>query len=122
MAAAPKRLNPHSWASDRELIALANTMDLEAITKWTGRKPDAIHGLSISATHQIADRQEVFAQGITIVFPTEAASFDHVQVSRAQFGQRFARSPIERRHGRPLSRKMRPCCFEAFHDCEAIFM
>jgi hypothetical protein len=42
MATAPKRLEPRSWASDRTLIALAKTMNLEAIVKKTGRKPDAI--------------------------------------------------------------------------------
>jgi hypothetical protein len=34
--AAPK------WAVDRELIMLAKTMDLKAIVKKTGRKPEAI--------------------------------------------------------------------------------
>lgn len=38
----PRRLNPRSWAPHRELIELAKTMDLEAITKKTGRKPEAI--------------------------------------------------------------------------------
>jgi hypothetical protein len=42
MAAAPKRPEPRSWASDRELIELAKTMDLVAIAKKTGRKPEAI--------------------------------------------------------------------------------
>jgi ribosomal protein L32E len=42
MATAPKRLDLRSWASDRELIELAKTMDLEAIAKKIGRKPEAI--------------------------------------------------------------------------------
>jgi hypothetical protein len=42
MATALKRPEPRSWASDRELITLAKTMNLEAIVKETGRKPDAI--------------------------------------------------------------------------------
>jgi hypothetical protein len=42
MATTPKRPGPHSWASDRKLITLAKTMNLEAIVKRTGRKPDAI--------------------------------------------------------------------------------
>jgi hypothetical protein len=36
------RLEPRSWAADRELIGLAKTMDLQEIAKRTGRKPDAI--------------------------------------------------------------------------------
>jgi hypothetical protein len=42
MATAPRRLEPRSWAADRELIALAKTMDLEKIAKRTGHKPEAI--------------------------------------------------------------------------------
>jgi hypothetical protein len=42
MATAPKRLHPRSWASDRTLIELVKTMDLEAIAKKTRRKPEAI--------------------------------------------------------------------------------
>lgn len=42
MATAPKRLQPRSWAADRELIGLAKTLDLEEIAKKTGRKPEAI--------------------------------------------------------------------------------
>ena len=42
MASAPKRPGPHSWAADRELIQLAKNMDLEAIAKKTGRKPELI--------------------------------------------------------------------------------
>jgi hypothetical protein len=41
MATAAKRL-ARSWASDREPIALAQKLDLEAIAKKTGRKPEAI--------------------------------------------------------------------------------
>jgi hypothetical protein len=41
-AAALKRPGPRSWAADRQLIELAKTMDLEAIAKKTGRKPEAI--------------------------------------------------------------------------------
>jgi hypothetical protein len=37
-----KRLDLRSWATDRKLIELAKTMDLEAIAKKTGRKPEAI--------------------------------------------------------------------------------
>jgi hypothetical protein len=40
--AAPKRRGPNSRANERELIELAKTMDLEAIAKKTGRKPEAI--------------------------------------------------------------------------------
>jgi hypothetical protein len=43
MASRPKRLDLRSWATDRKLIELAKTMDLEAIAKKTGRKPEAIH-------------------------------------------------------------------------------
>jgi hypothetical protein len=52
--AAPKRTG-RSFSGERELIALAKTMDLEAIVKKTGRKPEAICkmakrlGLSIRA-------------------------------------------------------------------------
>jgi hypothetical protein len=42
MATTSKRLGPRSWAPDRELIELAKTMDLEAVVKKTGRKPEAI--------------------------------------------------------------------------------
>jgi hypothetical protein len=42
MASTPKRLDLRSSASDRQLIELAKTMDLEAIAKKTGRKPEAI--------------------------------------------------------------------------------
>jgi hypothetical protein len=54
MAATPKRTG-RSFSSERELIALAKTMDLEAIVKKTGWKPEAICkmakrlGLSIRA-------------------------------------------------------------------------
>ncbi|WP_159008969.1 hypothetical protein [Bradyrhizobium sp. S69] len=41
MATAAKRL-ARSWASDREPIALVQKLDLEAIAKKTGRKPEAI--------------------------------------------------------------------------------
>jgi hypothetical protein len=37
-----KRLDLRSWASDRRLIELAKTMDLEGIAKRTGHKPEAI--------------------------------------------------------------------------------
>jgi hypothetical protein len=42
MSTTPKRPAPNSRASDRELIALAKTLDLETIVKRTGRKPEAI--------------------------------------------------------------------------------
>jgi hypothetical protein len=42
MATTPKRPEPYSRAVDRELIALAKTLDLEAIVKRTGRKPEAV--------------------------------------------------------------------------------
>jgi hypothetical protein len=42
MAAAPKRPEPYSWAIDRELMELAKTLDLEAIVKRTGRKPENV--------------------------------------------------------------------------------
>jgi hypothetical protein len=42
MATALKRSEPRSWAAERELIELAKTMDLEAIVKKTGRKPESI--------------------------------------------------------------------------------
>jgi hypothetical protein len=42
MAPGPKRLDLRSLASDRQLIELAKTMDLEAIAKKTRRKPEAI--------------------------------------------------------------------------------
>jgi hypothetical protein len=41
MAAAPKRTG-RSFASDREMIALAKTMDLETIVQKTGKKPESI--------------------------------------------------------------------------------
>jgi hypothetical protein len=37
-----KRPSARSWASDRELISLAKTMDMEGIAKKTGRKPESI--------------------------------------------------------------------------------
>jgi hypothetical protein len=37
-----KRPSARSWASERELIALAKTMDMEGIAKKTGRKPESI--------------------------------------------------------------------------------
>jgi hypothetical protein len=40
--AATRRPGPASFATQRELIALAKTMDLEAIAKKTGRKPESI--------------------------------------------------------------------------------
>jgi hypothetical protein len=42
MTSTTKGRGPHSWAGDRELIALAKTMTLEAMVKKTGRKPEAI--------------------------------------------------------------------------------
>jgi formylmethanofuran dehydrogenase subunit A len=42
MATASKRLYPRTWAADRELMAIAKTMTLEAIAKKTRRKPEAI--------------------------------------------------------------------------------
>jgi hypothetical protein len=42
MATTPKLPKPYSWAVDRELIELAKTMDLDAIVKRTGRKPDSV--------------------------------------------------------------------------------
>jgi hypothetical protein len=42
MVPRPKRLDLRSWATDRKLIELAKTMDLEAIAKKAGRKPEAI--------------------------------------------------------------------------------
>jgi hypothetical protein len=41
MATAPKNIG-RSFASDRELIELAKTMDLETIVKRTGRKREAV--------------------------------------------------------------------------------
>jgi hypothetical protein len=41
MATAPRRPG-RSFSSERELIELAKTMDLEGIVKKTGRKPEAI--------------------------------------------------------------------------------
>jgi hypothetical protein len=41
MAAAPKRTG-RSVASDREMITLAKTMDLETIVKRTGKKPKSV--------------------------------------------------------------------------------
>jgi hypothetical protein len=38
MAITPKRPEPYSRAVDRELIALAKTLDLETIVKRVGRK------------------------------------------------------------------------------------
>jgi hypothetical protein len=40
--AGPKRPEPYSWAIDRELMELAKTLDLEAIVKRTGRKPENV--------------------------------------------------------------------------------
>jgi hypothetical protein len=37
-----KRSEPCSWAAERVLIELSKTMDLEAIVKKTGRKPESI--------------------------------------------------------------------------------
>ena len=42
MVPASKRPEHYSWASDRELIALAKTKTLELIVKTTGRKPMSI--------------------------------------------------------------------------------
>jgi hypothetical protein len=42
MASTPKRRGPNAWAADRELIELAKMMDLEAIAKKTGRKPESV--------------------------------------------------------------------------------
>jgi hypothetical protein len=42
MATTPKRLHASSWASDRQLIAMAKTMHLAAIVKKTGRTPKSI--------------------------------------------------------------------------------
>jgi hypothetical protein len=42
MAAGPKRPEPYSRAVDRDLIELAKTLDLEAIVKKTGRKPENV--------------------------------------------------------------------------------
>jgi DNA-binding Lrp family transcriptional regulator len=36
------RLDLRSLASDRQLVELAKTMDLEEIAKKTGRKPEAL--------------------------------------------------------------------------------
>jgi hypothetical protein len=37
-----ERRGPNSRANERELIEMARTMDLKAIAKKTGRKPEAI--------------------------------------------------------------------------------
>jgi len=37
-----KRPGSHTWAADRELIALAKTKSLETIARKTGRTPEAI--------------------------------------------------------------------------------
>jgi hypothetical protein len=42
MAIGPKRPEPYSRAIDRELIELAKTLNLEAIVKRTGRKPENV--------------------------------------------------------------------------------
>jgi len=42
MATAPKRPGPASFAIQRELIAMAKTMDLESIVTKTRRKPESI--------------------------------------------------------------------------------
>jgi hypothetical protein len=42
LATGPKRPEPYSRAIDRELIELAKTLNLEAIVKRTGRKPEAV--------------------------------------------------------------------------------
>jgi hypothetical protein len=42
MATAPRRPEPYSRAVDRDLIELAKTLDLEAIVKKTGRKPENV--------------------------------------------------------------------------------
>jgi hypothetical protein len=42
MASTPKRPKRHSMAFDREMIALAKTMGLEAIVKRTGKKPQSV--------------------------------------------------------------------------------
>jgi hypothetical protein len=42
MATGPKRPEPYSRAIDRELIELAKTLNLEAIVKRTGRKPENV--------------------------------------------------------------------------------
>jgi hypothetical protein len=38
----PERRGPNSRANERELIEMARTMDLTAIARKTGRKPEAI--------------------------------------------------------------------------------
>jgi hypothetical protein len=40
MASTPKRRGPNSFAADRQLIELAKTLDMKAIAKKTGRKPE----------------------------------------------------------------------------------
>jgi hypothetical protein len=42
MASKPKQLDLRSSASDRQLIELARTMNLEAMAKRIGRKPDSV--------------------------------------------------------------------------------
>jgi hypothetical protein len=42
MTSTPVQRGPNSRAAERDLIELARTMDLKAIAKKTGRKPDAI--------------------------------------------------------------------------------
>jgi len=40
--ATPKRIARNGFAADRKIIELAKTMDMEALTKKTGRKPESI--------------------------------------------------------------------------------
>jgi hypothetical protein len=42
MAAKPKRSGTHSRAAERALVELAKKMNLKAIAKKTGRKPESI--------------------------------------------------------------------------------
>jgi hypothetical protein len=42
MATAPKRPARNGFAADRKIVELAKTMDIEALTKKTGRKPESI--------------------------------------------------------------------------------
>jgi hypothetical protein len=53
-------------------------------------------------------RQEIFAEGITIVFVAEAAFF-HVQVSRSQIGQLRTGPKLNAAH-----LKLLPCSFDIF--------
>jgi hypothetical protein len=60
MATAPSRPGYNSLASDRELIALAKTMDVAAISRKTGRTPKAIlhKAKRLGVSLKLADRRK----------------------------------------------------------------